>query len=223
MYLECLLVSVNYSDFLTHVLNHNHEIFDNIVVVTDKKDVVTQELVQKYSNTKCVVTDRLYENGDKFNKGKAINDGVKFLKNEGVVVITDSDMIIDKQLRSKIPNLQEDYLYGAPRYMCPNYEAWSNYLKDESEILKWPFQHHRKAIGVGYFQMFNPNSDTIKNKNGVWYNEGYGTAGRTDRFFSRIWKGIIKLDLKLIHLDSDLVTMGTNWHGRVSQQFGETK
>ena len=38
MYLEGIIVCVNYSDFLAHTLPYNKTHFDNLIVVTDTKE-----------------------------------------------------------------------------------------------------------------------------------------------------------------------------------------
>jgi len=45
------------------------------------------------NNVECVITNRMYENkNDKLNKGKAINEGIKKLKQKDWLLITDADI-----------------------------------------------------------------------------------------------------------------------------------
>lgn len=78
MWLECIMVCVDYGDFLDITLGNNKKHFDKIVVVTTQKDKETQNVCKKHGVT-SIITNRLYEDGANFNKGKAINDGLKHL------------------------------------------------------------------------------------------------------------------------------------------------
>jgi hypothetical protein len=214
------MVCVNYSDFLSITLPINKNYFDNIIVVTTKEDLKTQKMCSS-NNVKYVITNRLYENGDKFNKGKAINDGAKALNKKDWVIITDSDIIMNKNLKETLTktNLDTESIYGTSRYMCPSNEEWSKYLNDESITNNWEHQHGRLTIGVGFFQLFNCNSKIIKEKNGIFYAEKFSHAGRSDRFFLRSWEDNKrqKLNSPVIHLGSD--KMGANWNGRTTSNW----
>ena len=59
-FLEALVVCVDYSDYLCHFITNNKKHFDNLVIVTSKSDVRTQQLC-KDTDTNVVITDCMYE------------------------------------------------------------------------------------------------------------------------------------------------------------------
>lgn len=221
MYLECIMICINYSDFLKHTLPLNKKHFNKIVVVTTVDDIDTQKICS-INNVNICYTNRVYENGAKFNKGKALNDGIKLLDKRDWVVITDADMIMNDNLRNGLEseNLNNECIYGTSRYMCPNSFEWSIYLKDKSRINTWKHQKRNIDIGVGFFQLVNVKSSILRN-NDKWYNEKWGHAGRSDRFFLRLWPCEMRqrLNYPLIHLDTNDSSMGTNWNGRITNKF----
>lgn len=220
MKLECVLVCVNYSDYLSCVIESNKKYFDNIVVVTTEKDQKTIDLCNT-NGVSIVLTDRLYENGTKFNKGKAVNDGIKNLKFNDWVLITDADMLMPDNFRNKIEsiNLNSEAIYGTHRYMCPTHNDFMFYNDNKIINKSWPLQRHRLAIGVGFFQLINYNSKVMANLTPKWYSEDFGTAGRSDRIFLRNWPDDLRKNLKIdtVHLGSD--ELGKNWNGRTTTGF----
>jgi glycosyltransferase involved in cell wall biosynthesis len=219
MKIECVLVCVNYSDYLECVLPTNIKLFDTVVVVTTKQDQSTINLCNKYG-AKIVLTDRLYENNSKFNKGKAINDGIKNLNYNDWLLITDADIYLPENFK-EIYNkqLNKEHIYGTHRYMCPTNQEFEQYKKTSDINKTWVLQKHRLAIGVGFFQLVNFNSKIMNKLNPKWYCEDYGHAGRTDRFFLRNWPDDSRDNLKLdvIHLGND--ELGKNWKGRVTNKW----
>lgn len=220
MYLETVMVCVNYADFLSLTLPFNKKHFNNIVVVTDKDDYNTQDICNTH-NVNCIKTDRLYEEGAKFNKGKAINDGISVLTRKEWVLITDADMIMPKDLRVKLENkkLDQNHIYGTSRLICPNYNEWLSYLEDESICLNWKHQKRRINIGVGFFQLVNSNNEIIKGHTN-WYSEKFAHCARSDRYFWRSFPESARKKLKdiiPIHLGDD--NMGANWNGRTTPKW----
>lgn len=220
MKLEGIAVCVNYGDFLNITLEHNRKHFDKIVIVTVDDDQETIDICRKHDAT-VVITDRLYENGDKFNKGKAINDGLKELDRSDWVLITDADMVMTDNLRDIIEhaNIDNNCIYGTSRFMCPDYNNWANYINDKSIINTWSHQNGRINIGVGYFQLVNGKCDMLAGRHN-WYREDYGHCGRSDRAFFRMWpperRGKIG-KASCIHLGNEQMTL--NWYGRTTARF----
>jgi len=226
MKLECVLICVNYSDYLECVIKSNKKHFDNIIVVTNKKDKNTIDLCYRH-DVSCVLTDRLYENGAKFNKGKAVNDGIKNLKFNDWVLITDADMYMPDDFRPKVDDLynscklDQECIFGTHRYMCSTNEEWKEFCNTKEINKTWILQKHRLAIGVGFFQLVNFNSKIMNKLNPRWYSEDYGHAGRSDRIFLRNWPDDLRKNLKLsvVHLGSD--ELGKNWNGRVTGKWND--
>jgi len=219
------MVCVNYSDFLKYTLPYNKHNFDNIIVVTISDDINTQKVCND-NGVKYVITNRLYEDGAKFNKGKAINDGIKLLNKDGWVILTDSDMIYPKNFRELIDldNRHPKLVFGTDRIMCSNYEEWVKYNSDVNVSNSWIRQGGR-SVGVGFFQMVHCSNPIIKGRSN-WLSEDYGHAGRSDRIFWRSFKKRSRrnIGVTLIHLDTEPVAagyLGKNWHGRKTKLFGE--
>lgn len=240
MYLEAVIVCVDYSDFLAYTLPQAKLHLDYIVVVTTPADKETQQLC-KHHNVECIKTNSFYEGGDKFNKAKGINEGLKYLSNRDWVIHMDADIYLPSMTRDILnkKNLDKTKIYGIDRLMCPDYESWVNYLKKPRLIHdSWIFVHlnafpiaSRVAdyngdgySPIGYFQLWHPN--TSENK---LYPEMHGAADRTDMLFAKKWdksKRELLPEIVAIHLDSEDATvksMGKNWTGRKTQSFSYQK
>lgn len=103
-----ITVCVNYSDILAITLQNNVKHFDRTVVITDSKDIKTQDLCQEYPNVDVYITDAFYANGAKFNKGLAMEQGLDYLGRDGWICIWDADIVMPDNLdlsQCKIGNL----------------------------------------------------------------------------------------------------------------------
>lgn len=240
MYLEGIIVCVNYSDFLSHTLPHNKNQFDNLIVVTDTKDNRTKEVCEYY-HVRCLQTDVFYENGDGFNKGAAINYGLQHLSKRGWVIHMDADIYLPPLSRTILENLplQSHKIYGADRLMCPSYEKWIEFIHSPQKIQEgWIFIHMNAfPVGVriaeymnknagweaiGYFQLWNPEGSGVFN-----YPTEHGFCDRTDvihcKKFARENRELLP-EIVVVHLDSEGLNskeMGKNWRGRKTRIFGK--
>lgn len=232
--IECVIVCVNYSDFLAHTLPHNKQYFNKTVVVTDTKDEKTKTLCDFY-NVQCIQTDVFYTNGDKFNKAKGINAGLSVLDKDSWVVHLDADIYLPSLTRTLLENakLRGDTVYGIDRMMCPNYRQWINFLENPRLThTAWVYVYPtifelgvRVAlyksdgyIPIGFFQMWNPLGSGIYS-----YPQIHDGAARTDMQFAKLFprekRGFIP-ELIAIHLESEKQDgMGANWNGRKTRQF----
>lgn len=238
MYLEAVIVSVGYSDFLAETLPFNKGHFDKLVVVTSPADLDTQRLCQ-YHHVECVVTDVFYHNGDVFNKAKGINAGLARLSGKGWVLHLDGDIVLPAQFRGIVAPLELDpeLLYGVDRLMCTSYADWHAFkqvphLTEENGIYIHPhyapmpvgtriakYGTDQGYIPIGFFQLWNAAVSGITR-----YPEEHADAGRTDMLFAMLWprkrRGFIP-EVLTIHLESErLATMGKNWRGRQTRLFG---
>lgn len=237
MKLEGIIICVNYSDFLAHTLPHNRSHFDNLIVITDTKDIATKHVCDYY-HVRCIQTDVFYENGDSFNKGKAINEGLKHLANDGWIMHLDADIYLPPMTRHILGNLPLDpkKMYGADRLMCPSYSQWIDFLNNPRPIQESYIYVHLTAfpIGVricefnnknggyepiGYLQLWNPSGSNV-----YGYPTEHDFCDRTDvlhcKRFSRENRELLP-EIVVIHLDSDSAAMGTNWQGRKTPPFGK--
>ena len=243
MIIEALVVSVDYADYLHFFLDFNIRYFDHLIVVTDIHDNATIDLCKKYDGVECVQSKRLYENGDLFNKGKAINDGIDKLWGTGWVVLMDSDIILLPNFRKTfIARLDKNKLYGIPRKECHTYE-WKQYLhgnklqrkhifknldfvncsgkfkhspKQKKTIKKYGSRSGTKILG--YLQMFHHSN--FNNKNEYKYSERYGHAGTSDIIFMQKWASKNRKVLR--HMTAIHLAHGkpaSNYRGRKSELF----
>ena len=239
IYIEGVLVCVNYADFLAHTLPSIKGLFNNLVIVTDLKDQQTKKLCEYY-HVQCVMTNAFYEDGAVFNKGKGINEGLKMLSMKGWVAHIDADIYFPPLTRWILnniePHLHKDYLYGVDRMMCASREEWDEFIDDPTHIHQSYTYVHPSAFKVGtriadytgehgwhpigYFQMWYPETSGI-----YTYPTSNNGADHTDVVFSKNWdrsKRSLIPELVCIHLDSEGYSgkeMGTNWNGRKTMPF----
>jgi len=233
MKIEAVTVCVNYSDFLAHTLPHNKNHFNKIVIVTDTKDIATKKVCDFY-NVMCVQTDVFYENGNKINKGKGINEGLKHLDMDGWVVHLDADIYLPPLTRSILENLELDNktIYGIDRMMCPSYKDWMNFIDNPSLLHEgWIYVHptafpmgvriaEYKGKGwepIGFFQMWNPKGSGV-----FEYPKEHGAVDRSDVIFAKKFprsKRQLLPEIISIHIDSEQAHMGKNWSGRQTTKF----
>lgn len=238
MYLEGIIVCVNYADFLAHTLPYNKHHFDNLVIVTDTKDEKTQWLCEYY-NVRCVQTNIFYTNGEAFNKGAGICEGLKVLNKSGWVLHLDADMYLPPKTREILSNLSldETKIYGCDRLMCPDYESWMKFIDYPNKIQEgWVYVHLNSfPIGVrlaeyqnknsgwepiGFFQLWNPKGSVVYD-----YPDKHGYADRTDVLHAKRWpreKRELLPEIVAIHLESEglgVAQMGKNWRGRKTSIF----
>jgi glycosyltransferase involved in cell wall biosynthesis len=239
MYLEGIIICVNYADFLAHTLPHNRNQFNSLIVVTDTKDTRTKDVCDYY-HVRCIQTDVFYENGDNFNKGKAINEGLKHLSKQGWVLHLDADIYLPPLTKYILDNLEgeleQNKIYGADRLMCPSYKEWIQFLDMPRHIQEsyvfihldaFPIgvrvcEYNNKNAGyepIGYFQLWHPNASGVDN-----YPTQHDYCDRTDvlhiKKFPRHRRELLP-EIIVIHLDSDKNAMGTNWQGRKTPAFGK--
>ena len=102
MKLEALTICVNYSDYLERIIPYNKNYFDKWIIITTYEDEDTLKICDKY-DIWCLRTKAFDDPGEsrdisenKFNKGSAINKGLKHLDKDGWVLHFDADIIIPK-------------------------------------------------------------------------------------------------------------------------------
>jgi hypothetical protein len=214
--LNIVLTCVNYSDFLVLSLAENVKIIDPkfITVVTDSSDILTKKLCETFG-VNCVVTDRFYDDGAVFNKGKAINEGINSLVNPEWILLTDADIIFPADfltiLNEKTVNVEK--LYAASRYMCRSYDTYLKYKENTIALSEIGGVH--RCPPVGYFQLFSYGNTGLTDKNKI-YPENSIDASWSDMLFADKFPQKECLpNMKLIHLGDD----SKNWKGRKTQRF----
>jgi hypothetical protein len=240
MYIEAVVVCVNYSDFLAYTLPASCWQFNNMVVVTDTKDTDTVKMCAKY-NVRCIQTDAFYADGKGFNKAAGINAGLQALNRTGWVVHLDADMMLlpmTRYILEKTP-LKETKIYGIDRLMCRSCEDWLQYVESTRSVHEhWTFTHlnlfpvgsrivqygNCTDVGVsdgwvpiGFFQMWHPSTTNTHT-----YPGDHSAADRTDVLHGKRYKREDRElipEIVAIHLESENAAMGANWSGRTTVKF----
>lgn len=242
MKLQAVTVSVNYSDFLEHVIESNKKLFDKWIIVTDTKDLKTKELCEKYE-VFCIQTDSFYEDGASFNKYAGINEGLKYVDDDAWIMFLDSDIFLHYSTRRILEELHLDPngLYGVDRITCEGLQKWLDY-KNGRDILRenWLLTtegltfgarlvHHYGHEGEnGRFEGWRPlgflqlvHRQSFKN-----YPQDSKTADHCDLLFARQYprnRRYLIPEIYVIHLESEHAGKAVNWRGRKSQPFAVKK
>ena len=206
--IDVIIVSVDYNDFLEITLKNTTSIL-NVTVVTSSSDTVCQELCKQFG-ANCIITDRMYENGDIFNKGKAINEGIKSLKNPDWILLLDADIYLQSDFLEVLKNsdIRSQSLLLCKRLI----------LEDNDSFIRWQNGEDvgkmERSKGFGYFQMFN-----IKKFNRVSniFPEEYSDASLSDIVFRDLFSDRLELNTYVVHLGKSY----QNWTGRKTKKFIE--
>jgi len=200
--LDVIIISVNYNDFLITTLERNSIKFDNITVVTSREDKMCQEICNKFG-AKLIVSEIMYEDGAKFNKGKAINLAIKSLKNPGFILLIDADIIVKEEINTEF--LSFDSLYTSDRWMCNTYE---DLLKIEKEGNSKNYSYNEVDKGLGFFQLFHYSTGSL-------YPESSENAAFSDLLFRDRFTKKESINNSIIHLGRSY----QNWDGRKTERF----
>lgn len=208
--LDVLIVSVNYNDYLLLSLINNTKIFENITVVTTNDDLVCQEICEKFG-VNCVISNRIYENNAKFNKGRAINDGIKSLIDPDMILLLDADIIIENELNLDV--ISDEILYTSDRIIYRDYNSYLNKTNGIEEIDK----------GYGFFQLFCINSKLVNKENPFTESsEAVDQPAPNNRpsgsdliFRDSFGLNRRSINSKAIHIGD----IKQNWNGRKTDQF----
>jgi Glycosyl transferase family 2 len=232
MRIEAVIVCKDYSDFLAYTLPLNLPQLDRLVIVTHPSDKRTKALCAKYS-VDCLETEVMHDNGDKFNKGRAINLGLSNLRHEDWLLHLDADIVLPHRFRAMLDHARLDTknLYGADRLNVGSFENW-NANKDktvpqhawrflvspqkEFELGSRLLHNEYGYCPIGYFQLWHSSV-------GRKYPVTAGSAEHSDVVFAIQWpraQRILMPEFFVYHLESEDAPMGTNWTGRKTKTFG---
>ena len=206
--LDVIIVSVNYNDYLLVSLSHNIKIFNNITVVTSPDDLMCQKICEKFG-VNFIVTDVMYENDAKFNKGKAINKGIESINEPDFILLLDADIIVNSEIN--IDELVEDVFYTSDRWICKDYNSYKRFKYGEITIEDIGKCENNK--GLGFFQLFNINNNVI-DKNKV-FPESSNDAAWSDLMFRDKFTKRQTIENDIIHLGDPYM----NWNGRRTNRF----
>ena len=199
--LDVVIVSVNYNDFLLISLENNSKIFENITVITSSNDFLCQKICEKFK-VKCIVTDVMYEDGALFNKGKAINEGIRSIVDPDYILLLDADIVVMEKIDAY--SLEDDVFYTSDRYMVNNFDSYQSYISGDLDKDSFLLDDDK---GYGFFQLFNYIQD-------IKYPEFSNDASTDDIIFRDSFNLRKSIEKTILHLGLD-----SNWKGRCSKSF----
>jgi len=185
MHLEGLIICVDYGDILGITLPLNKDHFDDLLIITTPKDKKTK-FVCESNGVKYLETTSFYDNNSKFNKGKALNFGIKNLSRQDWILILDADIILPNDFSEKInkKKLDDETIYGCYRRFCPTPIKYNPTWR----IDKYSLIRMKWVWAPGFFQLFNYNVSILKNKYSLYIEFpelGMGNDGRFSKQFKK--------------------------------------
>lgn len=199
--LDVVIIAVDYNDYLDITLKNNIKYLNNIHVVTSTTDIDCQELCRKY-NVDCIVTDCFYQNGDKFNKARALNHAISSIDKPSWILTLDADILVHDSV--DVSNLNIDTLYSTHREVIRDGREFTKYLAGQEYVSRI-----EPNIGFGYYQLFNIHSRFLSK--GLFM-DSFTDASRYDVEFKKRFKKVESLNQKVIHIGPTKI----NWIGRKS-------
>ena len=197
MKIEAVTVCIDYSDCLSRCIQ-NKDYVDEWIIVTHHRDDRTIQLCID-NDIRYIESERIYNNGAYFAKGKAINEGLLRLAKDDWILHIDADQKLPSNFRDIIStqDMDKECIYGAAR----QYDG-----KLRVEINPSTGEVHQRPL-VGFFQLWHSSKFTD-------YPENSKHAGDDDqdmplRFnYPEQWK---YLDLVLEDTSGEFCM---NWYGR---------
>jgi hypothetical protein len=198
-----LTVCVGRGEFLAKTLFQNAMQVNEIVVVTTGADYGTKEVVHKHNDNcshrvKLVLSERCHENGDAFNKGKMLNDGLAAIEKPDWILLADADVFLNKKLPDflKTHALNPGVLYGTARLgdgdLPPGFNEEPN----------------------GVFQLFNVRAQAMAGRWPKLLSENFCSAGSVDSHFMQQWpadKRVMIEEIPVVHIPHG--PEGSGWSG----------
>jgi len=223
LYIEGLMVSSGYGDYLKVTLPLNKSYFDNLVIITTVDDFETQS-VCKQNDIRYLLSDEIHKDGAGINRGLTYNKAVKKLNRSGWILFFDADIILPVNFRTLLQQQQLDteYLYYTGR-VGPVDDIKNqiiSFLENRELIHSWEMGSEFANQGPwGYFQLFNVNATTLRHDE-CWYPENFHGVGESDNQFQLKWGDKKRLlpqpQFRVAHLYHQLSYdgEGLNWNGR---------
>jgi hypothetical protein len=149
----------------------------------------------------------MYEDNAVFNKGKAINEGLKSIQNPDWILLLDADIYLQSDFKDLInSNMDINTLITCKRLIVKNGDDFIKW-KNGEDVGKM-----ERAKGYGYFQLFNINCQSNRK---FFYSEDYTDASYSDLEFRDRFKIKRELNTYVVHLGET----NKNWSGRISKIF----
>ena len=202
-----ITVSVNYEDYLSHIIPRNINIFDYWIIVTDPHDLKTQQLLAKYP--KIINLFFKFETRFRvFNKGGAIRKAQKLAYSRfpnAWFLLLDSDIIIDQSfelIKKNLHELDPTFLFGCQNRL--DFKEISAYLNNyKAEVYNHDLQIH------GYFQLYKAKK---------LYNQSFDASKCDLDFAAKFTNKKLLNDFNCYHLGPK-----GNWQGRNRNTNMESK
>lgn len=211
--LSAVVVCVGRGEQLRQTLAHNAGQVDELVVVTDSHPgevglPAVHRMIDDVFATGAIpdgrvtirTTNRCFDDGHAFNKGRMLNDGLKALAPDADwVVLTDADVFLPDNLREYVRThaLNPGVLYGAKR---------DNGTPGLAAVNDAP---------NGYFQLFNRRALAIRDRWPAVMSEEFCSAGGIDTWFMQQFppgKRYVIPELSVRHLEHG-DGLGAGWNG----------
>jgi len=198
-----ITVSTGYDDLLEYLLPQNLPLFDKWIIVTDKKDLTTQNLVNLYPEVKLILVN--FKSWWRvFNKGKGIRKAQLWAyKNfpSSWYLLLDSDILISTDFSRTVrmeTELKNKNLYGSFNRL--DFKKMSD-LKSGVNFL--PYEHNGDVHG--YFQLYKMKRLYRNSRDASWCDLQF-----SNRFREKI----------LLHgFTCDHLGVKGNWKGRTTKDF----
>lgn len=196
--MNAIIVSADFSDYLSQTLRHNRPHFDHVVVVTNCHDEKTEEIARA-NDCDLFNTDAFTESGAYFNKGLGLERALDCYGRHGWMASMDADIILPQ---SGIPELTSGYLYG-PRRRIWRSDNW-NGTWDWSHLPLFPDNEW-----AGYCQIFDGDDPVLTTL--PWFETDW-CNGCCDSGFQARWPEDRKKrpDFEVLHIGRP----GRFWFGR---------
>lgn len=219
--MRAILVSVDYTDLLSLTLPYNRHHFEEVLVVTSIMDRRNVRPVADQNKADIYVTDSFYHDGARFNKWKALEEGLDYFGRQGLLCIMDADVLWPKTIPVDDSYFLKGKLYSPLRRMAPMPSASvpeSTPFPPESDWWIYPI-HRNTSEWAGYSQIFHAD-DPVLGKT-PWHEINWTHAGGADSFFQQKWKLInrIRPPFEILHLGD----AGANWFGRATRYIDGTQ
>ena len=202
-----ITVSTKYDDLLEIIMPQNHVFFDKWYIITDKKDVKTIELVNKFNYDNVILEYFDFFANAKFNKGGAIKYCQKLISKLDYkfnVLLLDSDIFLPDNFDKIINNIliEPNVLYGVHARF--DYHSFENFLNNIYD-LDYTNKHNQTKFRnfVGYFQLYKYDPTFL-------YSNSINCASCDVIFFKYFKQKKIIKNLYVKHLGKE----GVNWNGR---------
>jgi hypothetical protein len=199
-----LTTCVGYDDILALTLPRNLHHFNDYLVVTSLDDERTAQLVSTMPGVRLFRTDAFTRGGDRFNKGRAIEEAFDILGRWGWILLLDADIVLPPVFAPG--PLDQETIYGVQRRQSP--DASVDIDGDWANCDLWS-----SAPTYGYFQLFHADAEVLRSR--PWYPTGWGHAGDSDGEFTRKFSANKVLEGSVLHIG----LTEKNWCGRATPRL----